>query len=187
MYWIKPSQTKAIALHQDSSYMAFFVPTQTITCWITLDDTQTNAGTIEYVPGSHHWQLTARPLDFHTPEGGYRAKMLTAAALAGVDAPQIIPLEAAAGSCVFYHGHIGHGSGANTTEHIIRLSIGIHLLPSDVCFHASGGGYIYGRYQRVGDNSLDESFFPILWTKNGYRTPYLDYYCRSGKRVVSVN
>ncbi|KYC41820.1 mitomycin antibiotic biosynthesis protein [Scytonema hofmannii PCC 7110] len=178
--WMKPPQTKAIAMHQDSSYMDFLVPSETITCWITLDDTQANAGTIEYVPGSHNWKLTARPLDFHTPKGGYQAKMLAAAALAGIENPQIIPIEVPAGSCVFHHGHIWHGSGANTTEHIIRRSIGIHLLRSDVRFHTSGGGYIYGRYQRVGDTSLDESFFPVLWVRNGYRTPYLDHYCRLG-------
>jgi ectoine hydroxylase-related dioxygenase (phytanoyl-CoA dioxygenase family) len=180
--WMKPPQTKAIALHQDSSFMDFLVPPETITCWTTLDDTQADAGTIEYVPGSHRWQLTTRPLDFHTPEGGYQAKMLFAAAQAGINKPQSIPIEVPAGSCVFHHGHIWHGSGDNTTANVLRRSIGIHLLPSQVCFHSAGGGYIYGRYQRVGDNSLDESFFPILWQQDGYRTPYLDRYCQSGER-----
>jgi hypothetical protein len=33
---------------------------------------------------------------------------------------------------------------------------------------------MYSRYKRRGDDVMDESFFPILWTEDGYRTPFLD-------------
>lgn len=38
-------------------------------------------------------------------------------------------------------------------------------------------GYIYGRYKCFGDTEMDASFFPVLWTKSGYRTPLLEAYC----------
>ena len=41
---------------------------------------------------------------------------------------------------------------------------------------AEGISYIYNRYKRVGDLAMDESFFPILWRNDGYRTPWLDGY-----------
>ena len=43
-----------------------------------------------------------------------------------------------------------------------------------------GTGPIYSRYKRLGDNSLDENYFPILWREDGYRTPPIDDYLNSG-------
>ena len=31
-----------------------------------------------------------------------------------------------------------------------------------------------GRYKRTGSDEMDESFFPVLWREDGYRTPFLD-------------
>jgi hypothetical protein len=55
--------------------------------------------------------------------------------------------------------------------------LGVHLLPDHTRFRPSGAGYIFGRYQRVGDTTMDETFFPILWTQAGYRSPFLADYC----------
>jgi hypothetical protein len=33
---------------------------------------------------------------------------------------------------------------------------------------------VYSRYRRVDDMNLDESFFPIVWTRDGRRTAWLD-------------
>ena len=30
------------------------------------------------------------------------------------------------------------------------------------------------RYKRIGSDEMDESFFPVLWREDGYRTPFLD-------------
>lgn len=66
--WWKAPKTKPIAHHQDSSFMNFLVPATTVTCWITLDDTHRDAGTLEYTPGSHLWPLTSLPKAFHGQE-----------------------------------------------------------------------------------------------------------------------
>lgn len=179
--WWKPPGTKPIALHQDSSFMSFLDPPRTVTCWVTLDDTQIDAGTIEYVPGSHLWPLTEIPEKFHGPDD-YRAGMKHAASAAGLAPPAPAALELPAGSAVFHAGEVWHGSGPNLTGEIMRRAIGIHMLPRDVRFSERPGGYIYRRYQRVGDDSLDESFFPVLWSEDGGRTPWLDAYCATGIR-----
>ena len=41
-------------------------------------------------------------------------------------------------------------------------------------FHPTNVGYVYGRYKRAGSDEMDESFFPVLWREDGYRTPFLD-------------
>jgi phytanoyl-CoA hydroxylase len=179
--WWKPPQTKAVTFHQDSSFMDFLNPPQTVTCWVTLDQTATDAGTLEYVPGSHLWPLTPIPEGFHAPDD-YRGLMKRAAREAGVANPEPFFIDVPAGSCVFHAGEIWHGSGPNVTGDVMRRSIGIHMVPVDAQFSDRHGGYIYRRYQRTGDPSLDESFFPILWTKDGRRTDWIETYCATGRR-----
>jgi hypothetical protein len=180
--WWKAPNTKPIAHHQDSSFMDFLDPPVTLTCWFTLDDTHAEAGTLEYAPGSHLWPLTPLPTAFHAQDD-YRAQMKAAAAAAGIAPPEPVLIEVPAGSCVLHAGEIWHGSGPNRTNDRMRRSIGVHLLPEQARFSDRPGGYIHRRYQRTGETALDESFFPLLWSANGRRTPWIDGYCESGRRV----
>jgi phytanoyl-CoA hydroxylase len=180
--WWKVPKTKPIAHHQDSSFMDFLNPSATVTCWVTLDDTHPDAGTLEYAPGSHLWPLTPLPESFHG-QGDYRAQMTAAARAAGVTAPEPFAIAVPAGSCVFHAGEVWHGSGPNTTGDRMRRAVGVHLIPEDAEFSDRPGGYIYRRYQRTGDPLLDESFFPVLWSQAGRRTQWIDRYCDIGRRL----
>jgi hypothetical protein len=51
-------------------------------------------------------------------------------------------------------------------------------MSSEAKFHPTHISYIYNRYKRAGDTTMDESFFPILWREDGYRSPWLDDYLR---------
>jgi hypothetical protein len=64
----------------------------------------------------------------------------------------------------------------------MRRAIGVHMLPENVLFSDRPGGYIYRRYQRTDDPALDESYFPVLWSRSGYRTKWIEAYCDSGLR-----
>ena len=175
--WWKTRGAREIALHQDSTYISYLDPPEMITCWIALDETCKDAGTIEYVPGSHTWPLVEKPGAFHAPVKNYRTAMEHAAAAVGIRSPVVVPAEVSAGSCIFHHGNVWHGSGPNQRTDKVRRSLGIHILSSQTRFRPTGAGYIYGRYQRVGDTEMDESFFPVLWTEGGYRSSFLDGYC----------
>lgn len=184
--WWKPPHTKAISHHQDSSFMASFSPPKTVTCWVVLDDTARDAGTVEYVPGSHLWPITPIPEGFHAPHD-YRATMKHAAKEAGIDPPEPVLIEVPAGSCVFHAGEIWHGSGPNTSEDRMRRSIGVHMVQRDATFSDRPGGYIFRRYQRTGDPTPDESFFPILWSEDGRRTAWIEAYCATGRREAGAS
>ncbi len=41
---------------------------------------------------------------------------------------------------------------------------------------SQGTGRIYSRYKRLGDNVIDENYFPVLWREDGYRTAALEAY-----------
>lgn len=176
--WMKPPGTKAVALHQDSSFSSSLNPSESITCWVALDDTEADAGTLEYVKGSHTWDLVEIPGDFHAPNRDYRAEMRETAIANNInpDDLEIKKMVVKAGTCLFHHGKIWHGSGPNENATRIRRSIGIHTHNASTKF-TDRKAYIYGRYKKVDSYDMDESFFPILWRKDGYRTPFLKDYC----------
>ena len=91
-----------------------------------------------------------------------------------------------AGSLVFHAGEVWHGSGPNVTDDRMRRSIGIHMLHQDATFSDRPGGYIYRRYQMTDDPTLNESFFPITAGREGYRTPWIEGYCRTGQRTLEA-
>lgn len=50
-----------VAWHQDYSYWTWTKPIAHLTCWIALDDVDTENGCLYYVPGSHRWGLIEKP------------------------------------------------------------------------------------------------------------------------------
>lgn len=178
--WMKPYGAKETTLHQDSMYSFYHTPQEIVVCWIALSYAIRGASTIEYVRGSHRWVLSETVPEFHTPSKSYRWEMEQAAKRVGVE-PEVMELELKPGSCAFHHGNMWHGSGQNLLPDSIRRSLVIAHIPAESQFKPAGayvpGGYIAGRYKRFGDDAMDESFFPIVWQENGYRSPFLADYC----------
>ncbi|MBW4695780.1 MAG: phytanoyl-CoA dioxygenase family protein [Lyngbya sp. HA4199-MV5] len=180
--WMKPYGASETTLHQDSMYSFYHTPQELVTCWIALSHAVKGASTIEYVRGSHRWMLSGAVPEFHAPSRSYRWEMEQAAERAGVGKPEVLELEMKPGSCAFHHGHMWHGSGKNQMPDVIRRSLVMAYIPAESRFQPTGsyvpGGYIAGRYKRFGDDTMDESFFPIVWQEDGYRTPFLTGYCK---------
>jgi ectoine hydroxylase-related dioxygenase (phytanoyl-CoA dioxygenase family) len=167
----KPPGTKSIGMHQDGSYAGYLVPPVMVTCWVALDDTQAGAGTLEYVRGSHRWPK-APPLrsQFHAPEDWLEG--LRASAPPGEEV-EIVPVVVKAGGCSFHHNLTWHGSASNTSADVTRRALVSHMLAVETRFHPVNADLIYSRYRRHGDLSMEESFFPVLWSEDGGRTPWL--------------
>ncbi len=166
----KPPMAKALGFHQDESYQSWINPSEMMTCWITLDDTAVEQGTIEYVRGSHRWPLAPPIGQFHAPDDPL-ADVAVAAAHAGQPL-DVVPIVVKAGSAVFHHGRTWHGSRVNRGEHP-RRSVVAHCMSADSMFDEHNKSPVYSRYQRVNDRTLDESFFPVLWREDGYRSGWL--------------
>ncbi len=88
----KPPGAKSLGYHQDSAYTAWLTPADMITCWIALDDTTAEGGTMELATGSHRWQLRAPDGEFHAPPD-YR-QALTNAIAVNHESPEIVPVVA---------------------------------------------------------------------------------------------
>jgi ectoine hydroxylase-related dioxygenase (phytanoyl-CoA dioxygenase family) len=89
---------------------------------------------------------------------------------------EIVPVEVPRGACAFHAGETWHGSGPNRGASP-RRSLVSHCLSSEARFHESNVGYIYSRYKRVDSCDMEESFFPILWREDGYRSAFLADHC----------
>jgi ectoine hydroxylase-related dioxygenase (phytanoyl-CoA dioxygenase family) len=170
----KPPGTKPLGFHQDDSYNEWIVPSEMLTCWITLDDTKAGQGTIEYVRGSHTWPVAPPIKQFHAPDDPL-ADLRPAADAADASNYEIVPIEVPAGSAVFHHGRTWHGSRDNRGDKP-RRSVIAHCISSAAKFHPTEISYIYSRYRKRDSVEMDESYFPVLWREDGYRTPWLDDY-----------
>lgn len=182
--WIKPPGAPEVAFHRNSTYVSCLQPSAIVTCWIALNQIDTAMGTLEVVPGSHRWQGADQFKFVHAPAYNYRRPLWDAALAAEVARPKIVPIELPPGGCVFLHGDLWHGSGRNNTDRT-RRSFAVSTLPAEARFQplGVGMGYIFSRYCRMGEDgrgeaSMDESFFPILWQTDGYRTSMVVEYCR---------
>jgi len=177
MLW-KPPGARALGYHQDNAYLAWYAPREMLSCWIALDGTSAAGGTVEFARGSHRWARAEGPAGkFHGPRD-YRAPLERAAAAEGCT-PEIVPVEVPAGGGAFHHGWTWHGSGPNTGQ-AERRALVVHGGSSEARFVperlGEGNGPVYGRYRRLGDDVMDENHFPILWTREGYRTKGLEGY-----------
>lgn len=182
-YWAKPPNAPELYFHRNNTYVQSIDPPSTITCWMALSNATAEAATLQIVPGSHHWPQTAtaeKARFLHAPKEDYRIPLWQAASAAGISQPNIVPIEIPVGSAVFFHGDLWHGSGRNHSSTKTRQSLSISTLLGQSKYQppGSGNGYIFDRYRMIDTLELHESFYPILWSQEGDRTPFLADYCQ---------
>jgi ectoine hydroxylase-related dioxygenase (phytanoyl-CoA dioxygenase family) len=166
----KPPGAKSLGMHQDGSYLDYILPPEMITCWIALDDTSAEAGTITYAAGSHRWPRSPENRgEFHAPPD-WLAPLDRARP--AEEELRLVPLVVRAGGAAFHHFNTFHGSGPNTGS-VHRRAVISHLVPDETRFHPDHADPVYSRYRRAGDTTMDESFFPIIWTRDGRRSRWL--------------
>jgi len=64
----KPPAGRALLCHQDAAYLDHLDPPNMTTCWMALDDTAADTGTMYYARGSHRWPPGTRPSRPPPPE-----------------------------------------------------------------------------------------------------------------------
>jgi ectoine hydroxylase-related dioxygenase (phytanoyl-CoA dioxygenase family) len=165
----KPPSGRALLCHQDAAYLDHLDPPNMTTCWMALDDTAADTGTIYYVRGSHRWPRAPRGGTFHAPDDWLAHVRDAMPAGAELD---LVPIEVPAGGAAIHDGWTFHGSPPNERADAQRRSIVSHMISTDTRWNPAHQHPIYSRYRRPGEVELDEAFFPILW-REGYRTPWL--------------
>ena len=169
----KPPSGKALLAHQDAAYTEFLEPQNMTTCWVALDDTSRDAGTIYYVRGSGAWGHLSGGGQFHAPDDwlGYMREV------APNDDWELVPIEVQAGGAAFHDGWCFHGSPPNEQADAQRRSIISHMVTTRSTWHPANRHPIYSKYMSVGSLEMSEDYFPVLWSEDGGRTEWLEAYC----------
>ena len=156
----KPPSGKSLLCHQDAAYLDFLDPKNMTTCWMALDDTAADTGTIFYVRGSNHWPRAEKGGEFHAPDDwlGHVKD-----ALPDGEELELVPIEVPAGGAAFHDGWTFHGSPANERADAERRAIISHTVSTATRWNADGAPHpIYSKYRRPGERELDDAFFPAL-------------------------
>lgn len=101
-----------VAWHQDYSYWTRTAPMAHLTCWIGLDDSTVDNGSVHYIPGSHRWELLPTT-DLAGDMDGLK-NVLSDEQWEQFQHPVATNLKA--GECCFHHPLMVHGSFANKTD-----------------------------------------------------------------------
>ena len=100
-----------VAWHQDYSFWTRTRPMKHLTCWIALDDATEDNGCLQYIPGSHNWELL--------PANDLANDMdAIQSILSDEQKAQFRPVaaEVPKGHATFHHPLMVHGSYPNRTE-----------------------------------------------------------------------
>ncbi|MCZ2155063.1 MAG: phytanoyl-CoA dioxygenase family protein [Bryobacterales bacterium] len=107
-----------VAWHQDYSYWTRTVPIAHLTCWLALDDSTVENGCLQYVPGSHRWNLL--PI---TGLAGNMEEIMTVLSDEQKAAFRPVPIELKKGECAIHHSLLVHGSYENRSERSRRATV----------------------------------------------------------------
>lgn len=145
-----------VAWHQDYSYWTRTTPMAHLSCWIGLDDATSDNGCLNYVPGSHRWNLL--------PATGLVDDMN---AIQSVLSDELkakfkpVAIELKKGEAAFHHPLMVHGSFANDTNRPRRATV-INVFRDGVC-SASSEPLLDGVPAIPNGTKLEGQFFPLLF------------------------
>jgi ectoine hydroxylase-related dioxygenase (phytanoyl-CoA dioxygenase family) len=145
-----------VAWHQDYSYWTRTEPMTHLTCWIGLDDATRDNGCLQYIPGSHRWQLL--------PVTGLAGDMNAIQSVLSEEqrrAFRPVAIELARGECTFHHPLMVHGSFANATDGPRRAAV-LNMFRDGVR-SASDGELLAGVPPIPAGNKMEGPFFPLLY------------------------
>lgn len=146
-----------VAWHQDYSYWTRTKPMAHLTCWIGLDESTVDNGCLQYIPGSHHWDLL--PITGLAGDMDAIKEVLTEEQYKQFQTPTAIELKA--GECAFHHPLMIHGSRENRTD-TPRRALVINVFRDGVC-SASDDELLAGVPPIPAGEKMSGTFFPLLY------------------------
>jgi len=168
----KPAlQSGAVSWHQDYSYWTYSQPMNHVTSWIALEDADLSNGCVQYIPGSHRWDvLLPRPTRLT------RDMDSLLSTFSPEQREQFVPMPAKvkAGSVLFHHPLTIHGSLPNTSPRS-RRGTTIHAMADGTraavdeptvdgvpAWLVGGAGPFYPLVDEPAGPLLGDPYFPLL-------------------------
>ena len=113
-----------VACHQDATFL-WTEPNTVVGFWVALQDATIENGCLWAQPGGHLGPLRRRFVQ--DPVTGARFDELDPTPLPAPGGPELVPLEAPAGTLVVLHGLLPHWSDVNRSEHS-RHAYAVHVV-----------------------------------------------------------
>ena len=148
-----------VAWHQDYSYWTRTVPVAHLTCWLALDDSTVENGCLQYVPGSHRWNLL--PI---TGLAGNMEEIMTVLSDEQKAAFRPVPIELKKGECAIHHSLLVHGSYENRSSRPRRATV-INVFRDGVQ-SAKDDEPLEGVPPIPSGQAMGGQFFPLLYEPN---------------------
>lgn len=145
-----------VAWHQDYSYWTRTVPLAHLSCWIGLDDATRENGCLNYIPGSHRWNLL--PITGLADDMDAIKTVLTDEQKREFKA---VAIELKKGEATFHHPLMVHGSYENRTAHQRRATV-INVFRDGVR-SASDVPPLEGVPPVQKGEKMEGQFFPLLF------------------------
>ena len=147
-----------VAWHQDYSYWTRTRPLAHLTCWIGLDDATAENGCLEYVPGSHRWELL--PITGLAGDMDAIRKVLDDDQWERLQNP--VKIELKAGEAGFHHPLMIHGSRENHSDRP-RRAVVLNAVRDGVCSD-SDEPLLKGTPPLGIGQPMSGRFFPLLYS-----------------------
>jgi hypothetical protein len=156
LFYKPPHNGGVVAWHQDYSYWTRTGPIQHLTCWIGLDDTNTENGCLYYVPKSHQWGLLEKPVLTGEMDG-----LLEYMTEEQKNSFNPVPIEMKAGEATFHHPLMVHGSFKNASDRP-RRGVVINVF-KDGTQSNSNEVLLNGVPPVPAGQKMEGQFFPLLF------------------------
>lgn len=148
-----------VAWHQDYSYWTRTTPLQHLTCWVGLDDATSENGCLQYIPGSHKWELLEK-IELAGSMDSLK-DLLTPAQVKQYE--NRVAAEMPAGYGTFHHPKMVHGSYENRSDRPRRafvINVFADGTRSDTDEEILCGVPVIKKGQK-----MEGPFFPLLYQK----------------------
>jgi hypothetical protein len=160
IFYKPPKIGGTVAWHQDYSYWAKrSEPFAHITCWIALDDVTQENGCVEYIPGSHLWNLLPGVKLGQNPNE--IKNYLTDDQISQFQ--NKYPMHLRAGECSFHHPKVVHGSGINDSN-MFRRGIVVNIFKDGVVSKMTLSDKEEKGFPYLPSGAkLDGQYFPLIY------------------------
>ena len=118
LFYKQAREGGSVTWHQDYSYWTYSQPMAHVSCFVALDEATIENGCLQYVPGSHRWDLL--PITGAFSEGQGIEGVLNEGQKRAFEP---VPIELEAGAAVFHHPLTVHGSGPNLSGRPRRATV----------------------------------------------------------------
>lgn len=121
-----------VSCHQDSTFL-YTDPMSVVGFWVAIEDATLENGCLWAQQGGHRGPLRKR--FERAPEGGTRFVVLDETPFPEPGGPELVPLEASAGTLVLLHGLLPHWSDVNRSERS-RHAYTVHVIDGTATYPA---------------------------------------------------